>query len=382
MKINTLAVHHGNEENDPLVFPVPSLVTNSAVLLKSVEDGWNMLTNEKIDNIAYQRYANPTVRVLEKQFAAIEKCTYSLAVNSGMTACLLVFRSLLSAGDHIVTQHSLYHEISDQLKYDKKGCGITATFIKNYSVQKFKDAIRPNTKMVFVETPTNPAMYDVDIEALSRICKSHKIIFVVDNTLLSPIYQKPLMKGADITLYSTTKAINGHGDAMGGIISTNKKSLYKKIKSYRDNTGLIIDPFSAWNTIRGMRTLPLRLERHTQNARKVIAFLKSNYPEYPIVYPADCENSQQNGVTHGGGVISILLKNKEQGIKFIRSLKLIRIGTTFGNLESLCYHFGAFARPTRNIKKIGIPLGLVRLSIGIEDADDIIADINQALQKI
>jgi|SRR3972149_1973936 len=382
MKISSKIVRGGQDVKNPLEFPTPNLVLNSAILLKSVEDGWNMFTNEKVENVAYQRYSNPTVLTLEKKFKCIEGSKYSLAVNSGMTACYLVFRALLSSGDHIITQHSLYHEISDQIKIDKKSSGVNYTFLENYSIKNFENSVRPNTKMIFVESPTNPAMYDVDISSLAKLCKSKKIDLVVDNTLLTPIYQKPLDKGATISLYSTTKTINGHGDSMGGIISTNDISIYKKLREFRDYTGSIIDPFSAWLTIRGIRTLLLRLEKHSQNAISVINFLKNKYPQYKINYPTFCPNSKKNGVSGGGGIFSLELKSKEQGLTFIRSLKMIRIGTTFGNLESLVYHFGGFARPSRDITKIGIPLGLVRLSIGIEDVNDIISDIDQALTEV
>lgn len=381
MNINTKAVQGSRKKHGKFEFPVPSIISNSAVLLDSVEDGWKMLTNESIENIAYQRYANPTVSILEENFSNIEDSKYSLAVNSGMTACYLIFRSFLMAGDHIISQHSLYHEISDQLKIDQKTCGVLYTLIDNYDIKNFEKSIRPTTKMVFVETPTNPAMYDVDIPALAKLCKNNNILLVVDNTLLTPIYQKPLRLGADITIYSTTKSINGHGDALGGIICTNRQLLYQKMKVLRDNTGLIMDPFSAWITLRGLRTLPLRLEKHNKNAQKVIKYLKNKYPRYELLYPTYCLNSKKNKVKDGGGVLSIILSNKKQGLKFISNLKLIRIGTTFGNLESLCYHFGGFARPSRNILNIGIPLGLVRLSIGLENANDIISDIDQALNK-
>lgn len=381
IKNNTLSVHGGQDGAQKFSFPVPSIVPNSAVLLKSVEEGWEMLTNENIENIAYQRYSNPTVSTLEKKFSALEGSKYSLAVNSGMTACYLVFRALLTNGDHVITQHSLYHEVTDQLKYDKDGCGIDHTIIEKYDIENFSKEITKKTRMIFIESPTMPVMHDVDIKRLAQLCKKNKIILIVDNTLLTVLYQKPLSLGADITVQSTTKAINGHGDSLGGIISTNNKNLYVKLVDFRSNTGLIMDPYSAWNTARGLRTLALRLERHTQNTLKVINFLQKEYPDYKLLYPAFGKNYKRNKVAGGGGIVSIVLHSKEQGLEFIRSLKLVRIGTTFGNLESLCYHFGGFARPSRDITKIGIPLGLVRLSIGIEDIEDIIADIRQALDK-
>lgn len=379
---DTLAVHAGQHGRGAQAFPIPSLVLNAAVLLDSVEQGWEMLTNETVDNIAYQRYANPTVSILEDKFAVMEGARLALAINSGMTACYLVFRALLKAGDHVVAQHSLYHEISDQLTVDKESCGVECSFISDYSVESFAAAFRPNTRLVFVESPTNPAMYDVDIPALAVACHRRGAILVVDNTLLTHEYQKPLDLGADLALYSTTKSINGHGDAMGAVISTNREDLYAPLKSLRDNTGMIIDPFSAWLTVRGLRTLRLRLERQSRHAQEVVAFLRANYPQYEVRYPADCPNSQQNQVSGMGGIVSVVLRNKEAGTQFIRSLKLFRIGTTFGNLESLTYHFGTFARPSRDITKIGIPLGLVRLSIGIEDIADIISDLRQALDAL
>jgi len=381
MNPQTIAVHGGQRSAGEKQLPVPALILNSAILLESVDEGWQMLTNETKPNIAYQRYANPTVMVLEDKFSMMEGATYALAVNSGMSACYMLFRTLLSKGDHIVAQHGLYHEISDQIIFDQKSCGVEFSLINDYSISSFEEAFKPATKMVFVESPTNPAMLDVDIASLAEICRSRNIIFVVDNTLLTHEFQKPLNLGADLTIYSTTKSINGHGDAIGGIISTNNKELYSKLKAFRDNTGMIMDPMSSWLTTRGIRTLPLRLKQHTENAFAVMDYLSKNFPEIAIRYPLNLPNSKRNRITNGGGILSIILKGREQAVQFINNLKLIKIGTTFGNLESLCYCFGAFARPHRDITKIGIPLGLVRLSIGIEDVEDIIRDIEFGLKQ-
>ena len=382
MHPDTLAVHGGQREHGGGNFPVPPLVLNSAVLLDSVQHGWDMLTYESVDNIAYQRYSNSTVKVLEEKFASMEGAKFSLAINSGMSACFLVFRALLRHDDHIVIQHSLYHEISDQVIFDKESCGVDYTMIDDYSIESFAEAIQQNTQLIFIESPTNPAMYDIDIKKLAKLCREKNIVLVVDNTLLTHEYQKPLNLGAHITLYSTTKSINGHGDALGAIISTNDPDLCSKIKSLRDNIGLIIDPFSAWLVIRGLRSLRIRLERHSENAKLVINFLQKKYPQYQLMSPDKCQFAKKNENTGNGGVISIVLKNKEQGTIFISNLSLIKIGTTFGNLESLCYHFGTFTRPHRDISKIGIPQGLVRLSIGIENANDIIEDIDRALMRL
>lgn len=377
---NTQAIHAGQESKNGRHLPSPNLWLNSAVLLNSVEEGWEMLTNESIANIAYQRYSNPTTAVLEQKFSHIEGAKRSIAVNSGMAACYIVFRALLKSGDHIISQHALYHEISDQLKFDKLGCNVDYTLLDDYSIDAFRSAMRPETRMVFIESPTNPVMLDVDIPSLAELCRKRGVVLVVDNTFLTPYYQRPLDLGAHVTLYSTTKSINGHGDAMGGLISTNDDEIYPKLLELTQNVGLILDPFSAWLTVRGLRTLPLRLDRHSENARKVVEFFRESYPNVPVITPSTQPNAKKNGLLGSGGVLSIVLKDKSAGTRFLRSIRLFRIGTTFGNLESLAYHFGTFTRPHRNLDLIGLPYGLVRLSIGLEDPADIIADLDQAMK--
>jgi len=296
-----------------------------------------------------------------------------------MSACYLVFRCFLKSGDHILTQHGLYHEISDQIIADKGDFGVDYSLIEDHSIENFEKSIRKNTKLIFVESPTNPVMFDVDIQGLAKLCNEKGVILIVDNTFLTQEYQKPLELGAHLTLYSTTKSINGHGDAMGGIISTHDINLYNQLRRYRDNTGLIMDPFSAWLTIRGLKTIRLRLEKQSENAKAVVAFLRRNYPQYKVLYPEDCQYAKKNQTTGTGGIVSLVLHSKEQGTAFMNHLSLFKIGTTFGNLESLCYHFATFTRPSRDISKIGLPQGLVRLSIGIENVEDIIDDIKNAL---
>jgi cystathionine beta-lyase/cystathionine gamma-synthase len=378
----TKAIHLGQHETGLDQFPVPPLVSNSAMLLNSIEEGREMLSNEDVENFAYQRYANPTVSVLEAKFRAIEQCTYSLAVNSGMTACLLVFRALLKAGDHIIVPHSIFYEIVDQLDYEVKNRGIEMSIVREYETDVFEAAIRENTKMIFIEAPTNPAFLDINIPNLAKLCEKNDILLVVDNTFLTPLGQKPLSLGAAITLYSITKHINGHGDVMGGIISTNDVDLFKALKYNRESTGLILDPFSAWLTIRGLRTLPLRLQKHAENALSVTRMIDEEFPGLEWRGVWSTKSAKANGIVAAWhtGLIALVFPSKEDGMVFVRHLRLIRIGTTFGNIESLCYHYGGFAREaSTDLAQIGIPYGLVRISVGLEDIEDIKADIRQAL---
>jgi cystathionine beta-lyase/cystathionine gamma-synthase len=360
-------------------FPSPQLWLNSAIPLKGLDEGWSMITGKQ-PNIVYQRYSNPTVLVLEQKFAHLEGARHSLATNNGMAACLAVLRSLLNPGDHIVSQYSLYAEINDMLQAESKVSGFKLTLVQEYSVNSFRDAINIDTKMIFIEVPTNPSMHDIDIREVSDLCKEKNILLVVDNTMLTPCLLRPLDLGADITLYSTSKHINGHGDALGGIISTQSDQIAKKISSYIAKYGLSLDPFSAWLIIRGLRSLPLRLERHARNAEQVILFLKECYPNIPIHYGSYNSVKRKNGVLMGSGVFSIILPNRSIGVKFVGNLRLITLATTFGNLESTVYNVGGFANPDRDLGAIGIHEGLVRFSIGIENATDIILDIRKALE--
>lgn len=378
----TKAIHSGQHEVGLGQFPVPALVCNSAILLNSIEEGREMLGNAEGENFAYQRYANPTVSVLEAKFRALEGCAYSLAVNSGMTACLLVFRALLNAGDHVIVPHSIFYEVIDQLEYEASNRGIGLSVIEDYAVAVFEAAIRPDTKMIFIEAPTNPAFLDINIADLAQLCQNHNILLVVDNTFLTPACQKPLALGAAVTVYSTTKHINGHGDAMGGMISTNAPDLLKALKYHRDSAGLIMDPFSAWLTVRGLRTLLLRLNKHTENAQAVIAMLRDEFAQLAWRAVWSTNSAQANGVAPSlhTGLIAIVFPSREAGTAFVGHLQLIRTGTTFGNIESLCYHYGSFAKQgSTDLERIGVPDGLVRISVGLEDSQDINADIRRAL---
>lgn len=371
---------HAGQSREKRTLPVPPLMQNSAVILRTVDEGLDMLTRQTVENDAYQRYGNETVSVLEEKVRTVEGAEYALAVNSGMTACYLAFRTLTRAGDHVLTLHSLYHEITDQLRFDIEACGVGVTLATRYELPQIRACFRENTRLVFVETPTNPSLWDVGIEELARECTRRGTTMIVDNTLLTFCNQRPLALGADIALYSTTKSINGHGDALGGILTTNRRDLYDRMRALRDNAGLSLDPFSAWLTVRGMRSLSLRLTQSQKTAIVIRDRLREVFPGLEVRCPTETAHSKENGVAGNGGILSIVFDTKARGRAFIEALQLFSLATTFGNLESLVYHFGTFARPTRDIAAIGIPLGLVRLSFGIEDPEDLWQDLEQAIE--
>ncbi|MGU8077161.1 trans-sulfuration enzyme family protein [Burkholderia pyrrocinia] len=378
------AIHLGQHEEGPAMFPVPPLVTHAARLLESFEDGRAMLRGEEGPNIAYQRYANPTTLVLEAKFRALEQCRHSLAVNSGMTASLMVFRALLEAGDHVMMLDQAFYETREQLSREAASRALRVTWIRDASPEALEAAYDSAARLVYIETPTNPTLRDVDLPAVAAWCASRNCLLVVDNTVLTPLGQNPLSLGAHLTLYSLTKHLNGHGDMVGGMICTHRPELYDKLKSLRDIDGLTLDPFSAWLAIRGLRTLSVRLQRHASNALAVTQMLTREYPGISWGSVWTTPYARRNGVSFqlNTGLMFIDLHDRSTAMRFVSALKLIRLAPTFGNLESLCYCHGGFAdADDRAFDALAIPVGLVRLSIGLEDVSDLLSDIRQALDE-
>jgi len=376
------AIHLGQHEEGPSQFPVPPLITHSARLLESFEEGRALLRGERGPNIAYQRYANPTTLVLEAKFRALERCKCSLAVNSGMTASLMVFRALLNAGDHVLMLDQAFYETREQLAHEAASRGIRVTWVRNASPEAVEAVHDSSTRLVYVETPTNPTLQDVDLPALATWCISRRCLLVVDNTVLTPLGQNPLSLGAHLTLYSLTKHLNGHGDMVGGMICTNRPDLHDKLTAVRNIDGLTLDPFSAWLAIRGLRTLSVRLQRHASNALAVTQMLTREYPGLAWGAVWNTPHARQNGVSLelNTGLMFVDFRDRSIAMRFVSALKLTCLAPTFGNLESLCYCYGGFAdADDQAFDTLAIPAGLVRLSIGLEDIADLLADLRQAL---
>jgi cystathionine beta-lyase/cystathionine gamma-synthase len=379
---STDAVHALRQVEGTSQFPVPPLVLNAASHLESVADAMSQLRDDERDNYAYRRYANPTVRALEQAWAQVEGASYTVAFQSGMAACYALFQTLLEPGDHAVTQTSVYHEISEQLQVLAASRNVSLSFVAGSDPGSFRRALRPNTKLVFVESPTNPGLVDVDIHELADACRHNGTRLVVDNTLLTWAIQRPLGLGADVAVYSTTKSVNGHGDAMGGMVAVNDRGLVSRLRDFRTSTGSIMDPFAAWLTSRGMRSLPLRLERQHRNAIAIASQICQRSVRYPVRLASDTEFAAVNGVSASAGILCLILPSVTHGTRFIEAVRLMRVATTFGNLESLVYHYGTFMAESHDLAAMGIPLGLVRISAGIEDPEDLVSDVEQALRVV
>lgn len=337
----------------------------------------------------YSRSDNPTREALEKALAAVENAEYGLAFASGLAAETAIL-SLLRPGDNVVAADDLYGGTFRLFTKVIANQGITTTFVDGTNLLAFEDAIKENTKLIWLETPTNPLLQLYDIEAIANIAKEKNILLVVDNTFASPYFQKPLDLGADIVLHSVTKYINGHSDVVGGALVTNNQDLFQQIKFYQNAAGGVLGPFDSWLTLRGLKTLAVRMERHEKNAQKIAEFLQENENVLKVNYPGleshpqhELAKKQMSGF---GGMISFEIKGDIPEVnRFISNLNIFSLAESLGGVESLISHPAQMTHasiPAEQRKNIGINDNLIRLSVGIEDVEDLIADLEYALKSI
>lgn len=348
--------------------------------------GENRFSGVEGGNI-YSRLGNPTVRVLEERMTALENGKGALAFGSGMAAVSTILVHLTKSGDHILCSRGIYGCTFGLLGMLNEKYNITHDLIQMKTEEEIERAIKPETVCIYIETPINPTMELVDIHAVVNVAKRHGLRVVVDNTFSSPYLQNPLDIGADFVLHSATKYINGHGDVIAGLLVGADKEEMESIRmSVQKDFGGIISPFDAWLLIRGLKTLSVRMERHTSNAEKVIAYLKGQKLVEEIYYPFDKDNPQyeiaQRQMRAGGGLISFTVKGGKEGAQlFMDSLSLIKIAVSLGDAETLIQHPATMTHsviPEAERLQMGITDSLLRLSVGLEHAKDLIADFKAA----
>jgi cystathionine beta-lyase/cystathionine gamma-synthase len=297
----------------------------------------------------------------------------------------------LNAGDHMISSDAVYGASRTMMEGHMSRFGVESTYVKTENVENIKKAIRPNTKMLYIETPANPTMGITDIEACAKIAKEHGLILVVDNTFCSPYLQNPLDMGADVVLHSVTKFINGHADIVGGIVIAKTQELYKKLNVMMLNLGGNMDPHQAYMVIRGLKTLAIRIERAQASAMKVAEFLESNENITWVNYPGLSSNpyyaTAQKYMPKGTcGVVSFGVKGgRKAAEKFMKALNIIAIETHVADARSCCLHPASATHRQMNEEELiaaGVPGDLVRLSCGLENYEDLIADIQQALNTL
>jgi cystathionine beta-lyase/cystathionine gamma-synthase len=331
----------------------------------------------------YSRTDNPTRQALEGCLAALEDARYGVAFASGMAATDAVFR-LLSAGDHVIAGNDVYggtFRLADQVF---RRFGLLFSWVDMTDLAQVRAAITPATRMIWLETPTNPRMMLADIAPLAEIAGAHGLILVVDNTFASPALQQPLRLGATIAMHSTTKYLGGHSDVVGGAVMTSDEALYRRLKFLQNAAGAVPGPWDCFLVLRGIKTLPLRMERHSANGLRIARFLEDHPAVARVFYPG-LESHPQHGLARRqmrdfGGMISLILRGgPEAGKRFVTRTRLFALAESLGGVESLIEHPYSMTHASTAASEIAIDPGLVRLSVGIEHVDDLIADLQQAL---
>lgn len=376
----TLALHGPSETrrtSGPLVTPI----VQSTTYIQPALEGYTGPT--------YSRVANPTVDELERVLGGLESALPSITFGTGLAAETALFLAVLKAGDHAVVGEAVYGGTTRLFQQLLNELGIEATFVDSTDLEAVEAAIRPDTKLLFIESPANPTLSITDIRAVSELAHSVGALCAVDNTFLTPVLQRPLDLGADISVYSTTKHIEGHSAALGGALTTRDEKLATKLRWVRKCTGGIIAPFNAWLTLQGIKTLPLRLERQSQSAQIVAEWLAETPGVARVCYPGlsdfpqrELAESQHLGL-HGGVVAFELEGGLDAGRVLLGSLTLCRLVEHVGSVETLVTHPASMTHadvPRAQRERFGLTDGLVRLSVGLEEPSDIIADLAVAIE--
>lgn len=334
----------------------------------------------------YSRTHNPTRTALEKNIASLEEGKYGLAFSSGMSA-ISTITQMLNAGDHIICSDDVYGGTFRLFDKVLKKFNLEFDFIDLTSLQSLERYIKNTTKLVWLESPSNPLLKLIDIEATARTAKSHGIITVVDNTFATPFFQKPLKLGADIVMHSTTKYLNGHSDVIGGALVMNDQGLYDKLQFLQNAAGGVPGPFDCFLVLRGIKTLAIRMERHAENALKIAQFLENHPKVKKVIYPGLSSHPQhelaKKQMTGFGGIVTFFIKGGlEAARKFLERVKVFSLAESLGGVESLIEHPAIMTHaslPKEVREKIGISDELIRVSVGIENIDDLIDDLKNAL---
>lgn len=335
----------------------------------------------------YSRVMNPTRTVLEKNIAALEGGKHGLAFASGMAAVTAIMH-LLKTGDHVVMSHNVYGGTYRVSQFVLTDFGLLFDYVNTTDLKLVRGAIKRSTRMLFIESPTNPTMEISDLRGIVRIARERALLTVVDNTFATPYFQKPLKLGVDIIVHSATKYLNGHSDMLGGVIVVNDDRLNDRLRFIQKSVGGVMSPFDAWLCLRGTKTLALRMRKHTENAKEVADFLdkhpkvkKVHYPGLPSHPQHKLAKKQMEGF---GGMISFDVGDLKTAKKLLKNVRICALAESLGGVESLISHPATMTHasvPAAQRKRIGITEGLVRISVGIEDVEDIIEDLRRALRS-
>jgi cystathionine beta-lyase/cystathionine gamma-synthase len=376
MGFSTDAIHAG-QEPDPTTGAVTVPIYQTSTY---VQEGLG-----KHKGFEYARTQNPTRIALEKNIAVLEKGARGFAFGSGMAAISAVTQ-LLKSGDHVVASNNMYGGTFRLFEQVMRGFGVDFAYVDTSDLGGVTNAFRPNTRLLFIETPTNPSMIISDLRALAKLARDRGALLVVDNTFMTPYFQRPIELGAHLVVHSTTKYLNGHSDMVGGVIVSNDEAASQRLQFLQNAVGAVPGPFDCFLVLRGVKTLAVRMERHESNARTIAAWLAKHPKLTRVLYPGlpghpghELHKSQATGF---GGMIAFETGSIERGAAVLRRTKLFSLAESLGGVESLISHPATMTHasvPKPERERVGLTDGLVRISVGIEDVEDLLQDLEHAL---
>lgn len=386
--LGSMAIHAG-QPRDRHGSATPAIYQSSTFVFESAAHGAALFAGER-EGYIYTRMGNPTIRMLEDNLTALEGGAQGFACSSGMGAVSTLVLALLNAGDHLVATDAVYGTTRTAVEQHWGRFGIQYDFVDTADLDEVRRALKPNTRMLFIETPANPTLKVSDIEGCAAIASDHGALLIVDNTFMSPILQRPLALGADVVLHSVTKFINGHSDVVGGIILTGSTELADRIRPVWFNLGATMDPHQAWLVLRGIKTLKLRVLAAQENAKRIAEYLEGHSAVEHVYYPG-LQNHPQRTLHRRqadgpGSLISFELGGgTEAGTKLMNSVRLMTLAVSLGGVESLIQHPASMTHAgVKRDQRVaaGITDGLVRLSVGCEDIEDLLDDLERGLQSL
>ena len=375
----TRAIHVGQEADASTGAVSPPIFATSTYVQQEIG---------KHKGYEYARVSNPTRTRLEENLAALEGGVAAKVFGSGMAA-INAITSMLKAGDHMVCGNNLYGGTPRLFNQVWADFGLEFAYVDTSDAENVRRAIKKNTRMVFIETPTNPLMALTDIAAVSGVCRPKKIDVVVDNTFMSPYFQQPIALGADMVVHSTTKFLNGHSDGLGGVVVCTRPEQAEKLAFLQKAAGAILSPFECWLILRGVKTLAVRMEKHDESGRVVAEFLAQHKKVKGVFYPGLADHPQhelaRRQMSGFGSMISFETGSLSNANKMLRRVRVCSLAESLGGVETLISHPATMTHAAlgeKGRKAIGITDGMVRISVGIEDVEDVVDDLEQALEKI
>ncbi|MEH6395166.1 methionine gamma-lyase [Pseudoalteromonas sp.] len=385
LHIDSQCIHGPEKANDPHGALTSPLYQTSTFHFSSAAQGAARFAGEEPGYI-YTRLGNPTTTELEQKVAQLESCEAAAATATGMGAVSASVLSFLSQGDHLVASSALYGCTFAFFAHMLPRWGIEVTFVDMTDEQQLRDAIKPNSKMIFAETPVNPTMAVIDLALIGQVAKQHNLISVIDNTFLTPLLQKPMDYGIDLIVHSATKYLNGHGDVVAGLVCGSDEHINLIKMTVLKDIGATISPHDAWLINRGLKTLAIRMQRHCESAQVIAEYLEQHPQVNTVYYPGLASHPGFKFIGKqmkaAGGVIAFELKGSlKDGEQFINSTQLCTLAVSLGDAETLIQHPASMTHSPYSPEEraaAGISDGLIRLSVGLEDVNDIINDLNHA----